>query len=249
LNPKNNLAGKVVAICQPNFMPWLGYFEMGHRADVYVMLDDVQFMKREWANRNKIMSSSVNGWQLIVVPLKKNKQECFINEMEIYNDGNWNEKMIKTLHHVYCKSPFYNEYIGPIVSVLSKNWFMLVDLNVAIIRAIYEMLNIEDNIVMSSELDVGFKRDDKLVRLCEKLNASTYLANNGSKPYINNSKFFKNDIGFVFQDYQHPHYFTGKNNFQPFLSVIDLIFWNGAESLSIVLKGRKKNWEEDIACT
>tara|TARA_B100001964_G_C13847871_1_gene428797 strand:+ start:176 stop:439 length:264 start_codon:yes stop_codon:yes gene_type:complete len=64
---------KVVAICQPNFMPWLGYFEMGHRADVYVMLDDVQYIKREWINRNRVLNRSDEGWQWINVPLYKKK--------------------------------------------------------------------------------------------------------------------------------------------------------------------------------
>ena len=245
MNPKNNLAEKVVAICQPNFLPWIGYFEMGHRADVYVMLDDVQYVRREWVNRNKILSRSDQGWQWVVVPLKKKKRESMINEMEIQNSERWSEKILNTLHHVYGKAPFYNMYIENLSMILSKECCLLVDYNIAIIKMVYNILGIKNNLVLSSELDISSKRDDKLTDICEHLGASIYLANNGSKPYIDQAKFYQKNICFVFQDYDHPIYSVQQYTFVPYLSVIDVLFWYGPDALEIILQGRKQNWIEE----
>ena len=212
---------------------------MGHRTDVYVMLDDVQYVRREWVNRNKILSRSSQGWQWIVVPLKKKKRESMINEMEVQNSERWSEKILNTLHHVYSKAPFYDMYIEHLSVTLSKEWCLLVDLNIAIIRMFYKILGINDNLVLSSELDISSKRDDKLADICEHFGASIYLANNGSKPYIDPSKFYQKNICFSFQDYVHPIYTVKQYDFVPNLSVVDLLFWHGHGALDIILKGRK----------
>lgn len=238
--------GKIVSICQPNFLPWLGYFEMGHRADIYVMLDDVQYIKGEWVNRNKILNPTNQGWQWITVPLKKRKLESLINEMEIQNQLRWGKKMFKTFQQIYSKAPYYDEHIQAIRDVLSTEWYMLVDLNVSIIRMLYRILGIENNLILSSDLAVKSRRTQKLADICERLGASIFLANNGSKPYVDPSKFHERNIGFVFQDYQHPEYCVQGYNFVPYLSVIDLIFWHGPEALDIILKERKENWMDEI---
>jgi hypothetical protein len=239
---------KVVAICQPNFMPWLGYFEMGHRADVYVMLDDVQYIKQEWINRNRVLNRSDEGWQWINVPLYKKKQKTLINEIEIQNSECWSKKILKTLHHVYSKAPFYSQNIELFEDILSREWLKLLDLNIEIIKLFYSILGMKDNLLLSSELSTATRKDNKLADICEKLGATIYLANNGSKPYIDSSKFYKRGLGFIFQDYQHPVYSVGSFKFTPYLSVIDLVFWHGPASLEIILKGRKKNWKDDVNC-
>ncbi|MDD5438834.1 MAG: WbqC family protein [Candidatus Omnitrophica bacterium] len=237
---------KVVAICQPNFMPWLGYFEMAERADVFVMLDDVQYIDREWVNRNKILSATSQGWQWITVPLKKHKREILIKDAEIYNDESWNEVALKTIHHIYHKAPYYETYMPGIRDVLSKKWDRLAHLNIALIRALYAVLGIKDNLMLSSDIGVPEKKDDKLSGIASRLGATVYLANNGSKTYIDASKFHARNIGFVFQDYVHPEYSVKQYTFKPYLSCIDLVFWHGPDSMAIITKGRKEHWESSI---
>lgn len=238
--------GKTVAICQPNFLPWLGYFEMAHRADVYVMLDDVQYIRREWVNRNKISSYSEQGWQWLVVPVVNSARETTIKDTLVHNETAWGGRMSSTLRNIYGKAPYYEEYFEALEAVLLKRWDRLVDLNLAVMRLIYKFLGLADNLVMSSDLGVGSKKDDKLAEICQKLGADVYLANNGSKPYIESDKFHRRGIGFVFQDYQHPAYQVDKRPFVPYLSVADLLFWHGPDSLDIILKGREENWKSKI---
>lgn len=237
---------KIVAICQPNFLPWLGYFEMGHRADIYVMFDDVQYIRREWVNRNKVFSASSQGWQWLTVPLKNTARDTLIKDVEINNETDWSSRMLDTLRHVYGKAPYYKTYSAPLAELLSKKWENLSAMNVALIRLIYKMLGIKDNIAVSSDLDVGLKKDDKLAGICESLGAGVYLANNGSKSYIEPAKFFKKGIGFVFQDYTHPSYAVKGREFVPYLSAVDLLFWHGSASLDMMLQGRKEGWKNEI---
>lgn len=227
-------------------MPWLGYFEMGHRADAFVMFDDVQYIRREWVNRNKILSSNQDGWQWLIVPVKKCGQKTLINQVEVHNAEPWGQKMLDTIHHVYAKAEFYEKYVGDIGRLLTKKWDRLLDLNLASIRMFYSFLGMRDNIVLSSELNVPLSKDDKLAGICEKLGAEVYLANNGSADYIVPGKFHDKGIGFVFQDYTHPEYLTGRYRFVPYLSCMDVIFWHGPEALKIILNGRKHDWEKQV---
>ncbi|MBI5571091.1 MAG: WbqC family protein [Desulfomonile tiedjei] len=237
---------KVVAICQPNFLPWLGYFEMGHRADVYVMLDDVQYPRREWVNRNKILSGSPPGWMWLTVPLKKSSQTIAINKVEVSDEAPWASTMLKSLRHVYGRAPFFSMYYDELAALLARPWQYLVDFNLGLIRWFCGKMGIHDNLALSSHLNVQLARDDKLVEICERLGATIYLANNGSKGYIDPSKFHHRGIGFVFQDYQHPTYAVNGYQFVPYLSALDLLFWHGPDALSIILSGRDPNWRERV---
>lgn len=237
---------KIVAICQPNFLPWLGYFEMGHRAHVYVMLDDVQYTKNEWINRNKILNRSPSGWMWLTVPVKKAPLATLIREVEIDNSIPWAPKMLKSVKHIYGHSPFFSSYYERLASVLEQPRRYLAELNFATIRVLYGALGLKENVVLSSSFGIPLRRDDKVVEICERLEATIYLANNGSKGYIDPSKFHRRGIGFVFQDYQHPTYTVNGYQFVPYLSALDLLFWHGPNALSIILSGRDPNWRERV---
>jgi len=163
--------------------------------------------------------------------IEKNKRDALINEMVIQNDEPWQEKMLKTLHFIYGKAPFYEKHIELFRDILSQEWEKLVDLNIAVIKTLYRCLGLRDNLLMSSILGIDLMKDDKLVAICEELGAGIYLANNGSKDYIDPGKFHGRGIGFVFQDYGHPEYPVQKYQFKPYLSAIDLLFWHGPDTL------------------
>jgi len=237
---------KIVAIVQPNFLPWIGYFEMGHRADVFVMLDDVQFVRREWVNRNKILNRSEQGWQWLTVPINNVDRNTKINQIEIHEHARWVDKAITTIRHVYCKAPYFSKYFEEFESVLNTKYQRLLDFNVSIIQLVYRILGIDENLVLSSKFDINYTKDDKLLAICSELGATIYLANNGSMDYIDMYKFTGEGIGFVFQDYQHPEYEVKGFKFQPYMSVIDLIFWQGQRSLDLIISGREENWREAV---
>ena len=237
---------KIVAICQPNFLPWLGYIEMGHRADVYVMLDDVQFPKQEWVNRNRIPDSSDRGWKWLSIPIKKSSHQVKINQVEISYDKPWQSRIIRSIDQIYRQSPCFQDYRDELTEILESHWIYLVELNLTLIKWIYNKLGMSDNLILSSDLNVELERDDKLVEICARLDATTFLANNGSKGFIDPSNFHSRNVSFVFQNYTHPTYDVANREFTPYLSIIDLIFHEGTNTLNTVLKGRNPDWESDI---
>ena len=232
------MSEKIVAICQPNFLPWLGYFEMAERADVFVMLDDVQYVRREWMNRNRIACPSEQGWQWIVVQLEKHARCTAINEVKPVRDGLWQQKVFKQLEYAYGKAPFFDQYYPSLQVLLSQPWENLAQLNIATIEWAYAALNMPLNLLRSSELGISGRKDTRLLAICEHFGASRYLANDGSKPYIDPEKFTKHGINFDFQSYRPPAYTVGQGRFCPALSIIDLLFWHGPRALGILLQGR-----------
>ena len=239
-------AEKIVAICQPNFLPWLGYFEMGHRADVFVMLDDVQWSKNHWINRNRIISRSPEGWMRLTVPIRRGPLATLICDVEINNSTRWQDKMLKSIEQTYARAPYFSIYHDGIASLLGRTWHRLVDLNWETIRLLYGALGLSDNLVLSSDYGVPLRKDDKVAALCDRLDASIYLANNGARDYIDPSIFHSRGIGFLFQDYNHPSYEVKGFKFASHLSVLDLLFWHGPGALQIVLSGRDPDWRSQV---
>lgn len=224
----------------------MGFFEMGERVDVFVMLDDVQYIQREWVNRNKILTLNLSESQWITVPLKKSGRSTLINDKELTEDIKWKKKLGETIRHVYRQAPFFSLYFNQINELLNEQWSSLLDLNLALIRLIYSFLDMQDNLHLSSAYKIITTKDNKLADICNVLKADIYLANNGSKPYINQNIFLRRGIGFVFQDYDHPSYSQAKHTFVSHLSVIDVLFWHGKNAKEIILHGRHPDWLQNV---
>lgn len=235
----------VIAICQPKFLPWLGFIEMADRADVFVMHDDVQFNKRERFHRNKLASKNGQEWTA-TVPLVKAAHTSPINQMRICKDQSWETKFLASLERDYSKAPFYSEFITDYAKAISAPHTLLVDLIYNSNQVLFDFLGIDCEIQIASNTKITADRDAKLIELCKCFDADVYLANNGSKSYIKPDLFINEKIGFVFQDYLHPEYSRGLGIKRSFLSVLDLIFWHGRDSLHIIRSGRPKNWKESI---
>jgi hypothetical protein len=233
---------KIIAICQPNFFPWLGYFEMADRAHIYVMLDDAQFIKRDWVNRNRILNNTEKSWQWITLPGKKAPQITAINQIQISQNVDWRSRMLGQIRHIYAKAPFFTTYFGQLQDFLNQNFEKLVDVNIGSIRLIMGWLGMADNLRFSSEFELNGIKQEKLIELCLLLGADMYLANNGSENYIVPEKFTRQGIKFVFQDYQHPEYMQGPFSKQNYLSTLDVLFWHGPAAYEIILSGRRSDW-------
>ncbi len=238
---------QAIAICQPNFLPWLGYFEMADRVDTFVMLDDVQYVRREWMNRNRFLSNSEHGWQWLSVPLVKSPRETLIRDMVPLVDEGWRARMTRTLLHSYARTPFFDRYVPEVFDLIMSPWESLASLNVATIRLIASWMEIPANLVMASDLDIPGRKDEKLAAICEYLGTKVYLANAGSRPYIKMSTFHQRGIGFVFQDYRHPVYSQGDRPFVSHLSALDALFWHGPRAREIMLSGRDAHWRAAIS--
>jgi len=225
----------ILAGHQPNYLPYVGFFNKAMNCDIFELTDHVQYTKKEWQNRNKIRTTK--GWMWLTVPvLNKYKHEQKINEVRIDNDKKWSDKHWKSLQLNYKKSPFFHEYRDFFDNIYSKKWERLVDLNITIIRYLFEQLDIRAKIIRSSELNIEENKTGMIIEMCKKLNADTYLSGMGGVAYLQESKFKEKDIRLIYQNFKHPIY---DQRFTPFisnLSTIDLMFNYGSEkSRDIIL--------------
>lgn len=229
-----------IAILQPGYIPWLGFFEQMHKCDIFVLYDDVQYDKHGWRNRNRIKTA--NGIQWLTVPVSVSLSEpTIVREVRIDNSTNWRKKHLQSIRQNYSKARFYRDHIGLFEEALTAEWELLVDLDIYFIEKLATMLGISTRMVRSSELDIP--RGDKVERLvgiCRIFNADTFYEGAAGRDYIDTDVFARQGVGVEFQDYVHPVYQQLYGQFVPYLSIIDLLFNHGDESLSILTGTRRE---------
>jgi hypothetical protein len=221
----------LIAIHQPQYLPWLGYLDKIDKADVFVILDNVQFKKNEWQNRNRIKTSQ--GCQWITVPVLYRFPEK-ISEVRINNRENWGRKHLQALITNYSKSPFFENYKNIFENIFNRNWDRLVDINIEIIKFLITALDLKTRLVIASDLKLREEPTERLIDICKTLESNKYLAGQDGNKYMNLELFDKEGIEVIFQDFKHPVYNQLFENFEPYMSVIDLLFNCGDNSLEIL---------------
>jgi hypothetical protein len=226
----------VLAAHQPQFAPWLGYFDKLDRADVFVLLDNVQYKKNEWQNRNRIKGA--DGPQWLTVPVSgRFGQE--IRELDIAARENWQLRHLKTLSTCYRRAPHFEDTLELYERIARRPWEKLAELNIQLLRDLVAQLNLETEIVLASELDpLPDHRDERLIELCRRFDARDYLAGAGGRAYMELERYEAAGLNVVFQDYQHPAYPQLFGDFTPNLSILDLLFNCGPSSTEIIRGGR-----------
>ena len=224
----------IVAVHQPQYLPWLGYIHKMIQADVFCYLDNVQYKKNEWQNRNRIKTAQ--NWQWITVPV------CYrfpqkINEVEINNKQKWVKKHFQALVTNYSKAPYFEDYFSTLEECFSRDWKWLSDLNVFLIEHLRGLLALQQKTtVLASSLSLSDDPTDRLVDICKSVGADTYLSGQDGANYMNLDRFTENNIKVIFQEFHHPVYPQLYDEFQSHLSVVDLLFNCGPESLEIIRK-------------
>jgi hypothetical protein len=222
----------IVSIHQPQYLPWLGYFDKIDRSDVFVLLDDVQFKKNEWQNRNKIKTAQ--GWQWLTVPVTYQHLQR-INDVEINNKDKWQHRQRQAILSNYRKAPFWSRLEGFFTEVFSSEWTSISALNIFVVRKLTELLGIETPLFVSSEIGAFPEEpDERLIAIAKHFGAEVYLAGSGGHAYMDLEKYERHGIRVLFQDFRHPEYRQLFGAFEPFMSVVDLIFNHGDESLQII---------------
>lgn len=215
----------IITIHQPEHLPWIGFFNKMSMADVYVILDDVQYEKSNYQSRNRIMGT--NGPQWINVPVKsKGALNTLIKDIEIaeQTNPNWRKKYLNTLYLSYRKYPYFDKHFAFFEELLKGSTKRLYDINEKIIFYFADILNIHPQFVRSSELTKEGKKSDLVLSICKTLEAQTYISGAGGRHYMDLGKFEEAGIDVIFQEYEHPVYMQHTNhNFEPYLSVLDLL--------------------------
>ena len=219
-----------IAIMQPTFLPWIGYFSMMSEVDKFVLLDDVQFERRSWQQRNKILTSNGPIWLTVPVANKSLRLQQ-INDVQILYEKDFIKKIIRSIELNYSKAPHYKLYSKKIYSILEERPKKLSILTIRLIKEIKKILEIKTKLILSSEMNINGKREERLLNICLSLKAKTYLSPPNSKSYLDQSDIFnKNNIVLEYFNYSHPTYPQLIKEFQPYISVIDLIFNCGRSS-------------------
>ncbi|HSB67758.1 MAG TPA: WbqC family protein [Candidatus Methylomirabilis sp.] len=227
-----------VAIHQPQYLPWLGYLDKLDSADVFVFLDTVQFKKHEWQNRNRIRTK--DGWQWLTVPIIDRFPER-IDRVEINARTDWQRKHGQALRLHYGKAPYW-EPLGPeLLGLLEKPWTRLAELNVSVTELICRHLAIPTRRLLASHAPAREEPTDRLIDLCRAVGGTTYLAGQTGPAYMDVGRFAQAGIAVEVQTYRHPQYLQRYVPFVSHLSVVDLLFNCGPESLAILRSGR--HWE------
>ncbi len=236
-----------VTIHQPNYFPYPGLFHKLSLSDVFVVMDDVKF-QFDITNRNKIIGK--NGkWQRIAVPVKKNQTHKKIMDVEINNAISWKEENFSKLCEVYDSSKFFHIYKEYFKNVYEKKWEMLVDLNLEILKKTIEWLDIKIQIIKESELNVSGDASERLVNVCELMNADTYVSGIGGKNYLKEELFEEKNIKLQYQDYLPLKYKQNlSDEFISNLSIIDLLANNGNDESLKIIKNSNNLEKKDDGC-
>ena len=220
-----------VCIQQPQYLPYIGFFHKLMHSDVCVILDDVEYSKNDLFNRNKIKTSQ--EWCWLTVPVKANMKQL-IKDVKINNSSNWKKKHSMAIQSNYQKAAFFNTYWDFFEKYYSKEWDTLTELNMESLKYLAKVLDIPIKFVMSSELNITTSKTQRLIDICKKVGADTYVSGTGAKDYMNDKLFEKENIKLLYQDFNHPVYNQQFGEFEKFMSIIDLLFNHGEESSNII---------------
>jgi len=225
-----------IAIMQPYFLPYIGYFQLINAVDKFIVLDDVCFINKGWINRNRILIKERP--YLFTVPLNEASQNRLIKDIEIFDDGKWRKKLIRSIELNYTRAPFFNEAFPLVKKIILQNNKSISNFILKSILAINSFLEIKTSIVGSSSIynNHHFKGEDRILDICKKEKASEYVNLIGGLDLYSKVKFNKEKIKIHFLRSKSIYYKQFLNDFIPSLSIIDVMMFNIKEDIKKMLK-------------
>ncbi len=225
---------KKVAIIQSSYIPWKGYFDIIAAVDEFILLDEVQFSKNDWRNRNLIKTPAGLLWLTIPVALK-GKGVTAIKDVRVASTS-WQTKHWKSIRQYYSKAPYFRDYSDRLEELYrSPGGFFLSDINYMFLVALCELLQIDTPVTWSSDYHPEGKRTARVVDLCRKAGATQYLSGPKAKEYIQPELFEDAGIKLEYMDYsEYPEYPQQFGAFQHGVSAVDLILNTGPSARSFM---------------
>lgn len=217
------------AIHQLQYWPGLRFFAKMRQADLFIYLDDVQYEKREFQNRNRIRTP--RGWQYLTAPvISKGRFSQKINEVELENTGAWAADHLQAIKLNYARAPFFKEHLPALEELYSRDYRLLADLAIATMDFLRETLGIKTPVKFSSEYAVEEASSARLARLCAAAGAGEYLSGAGAKAYLDPGVFSYAGIKLAWQEFKPREYPQAFPGFEPDLSALDLLLNCGPRS-------------------
>lgn len=221
-----------IGIMQPYFFPYIGYFHLMKEVNVFVIADDLHYIKNGYINRNSILLN--NEIFKITLQLNGASQNKLINEIEV---GNNNSKLLETIRRAYKKAPYFNDVFPLIEEIMLNEEKNLARFLGDSLMKISNYLNIEIEILYSSEIDKdnSLTYDDRIIDICKRLDMNCYINAIGGKVLYSKDTFMKQDLELYFINSHMSEYKQFNDNFIPNLSIIDLMMFNSKENLTKLL--------------
>ncbi len=232
-----------LAIMQPYYFPYIGYWQLIHAADSFVLLDDVQYMRHGWINRNRILKPN-GGWQYVIVPLERHAMTSAIREIRTNNSSDWRQRVLRQIDH-YKKATRHFIQMRELIqtALYSTNDSRIAHVNLAIIRFLCRELGLERKILLSSEMgfeyrDVG-DAGEWALRIAQQMRASQYINPVGGAGLFDPEKFIACGTEIAFLSVAPISYSQRREDFEPALSIIDVLMFNGLDGTRRLLEKYK----------
>ncbi|MEP7133622.1 MAG: WbqC family protein [Chloroflexota bacterium] len=222
-----------VVILQPSYIPWRGYFDQIRRADLFVFYDDIQYDKHGWRNRNQIKTAQGRQWLTIPVNSKGVTSGISIKDVRIDWSKPWAKTHLKSLTISYNKSPYFKEYLPLLESFYERRDEFLADFTIeSSIALAHEMGITSTRFMRSSELPhVEGRKTDRVIDVLKRVGATHYICGPSASSYMEPEKFAAAGITFEYMEYNYPEYPQLYPPYDPFVSILDLLFMTGKDAL------------------
>jgi hypothetical protein len=218
-------------ILQPSYIPWRGFFHQIYKADIFVFYDDVQYDKNGWRNRNRIKTR--NGPLWLTIPVKSKgtiSDHLEIKDIQIDWSRDWRKKHWSALAQSYARAPYFSTFSDLVKSFYDQEQVYLADYTINITTTIAELLGIKTRFIRSSSLAVSGVKTDRLIQILKQLNATHYISGPSARDYLEEDKFLAAGISLEYMRYDYPEYLQLYPPFDPYVSVIDLLFMTGPQT-------------------
>ena len=212
---------------QPSYLPWIGYFNLIMNSDVFIFLDDVQYSKNSYFNRNKYPTKNSENFSWLTVPVRKSSSAQLFTETYVVEDTGWRKKHLTAIKLSYGRSTYFSEFF-PVLEkiILDQSLVSLAAVNISLIKAICSYLQIDKKFYISSELKIFGSRSDRLLAFCRKFECQIYISPAGAQEYIEDDNILpQSAVSVIYQNYICKEYEQkGFDLFVPYMSIIDLVF-------------------------
>lgn len=228
-----------IGIHQPNYIPWCGYFYKIFQSDIFVFLDDAQYEKNGYSDRNTIKTPQ--GQCYLKIPVKKEGLTTTYNDTFLKDELRWREKHLKTIEMNYKRTSYYDEIMPYLKELYYAKCSTLSEFNINVISELSYLMGLKTRFVRSSELEITGRSTERLINIIQSLNGDTYISGNGAIKYQDEKLFKENKIILQYSNFLHPIYEQQWGGFLTNLSILDILFNNGLKKTAEIIENSYRN--------
>lgn len=223
-----------LAAMQPYFFPYLGHFDLINQADMWIAYDVAQYIRHGWVNRNRVLHPA-SGWWYITVPVRRHHYTTPINQIEISDKFDWQARLFRQLDHYHTDAPYYAEVISFLKTCFADSEHNLARFNVELFRNTCRRLGIDKPIYVFSEMHLSIDQhrnpQDLALCICLAMGANEYINPPGGAELYDAALFHEHGIQLTIQSFTNMPYTCGRFQYEPALSIIDVMMWNSPEQI------------------